>query len=275
MKRDRGEYRPIYEVLLDGPDWQRLPADARLVFLALKIRCGVLGIKIVPGLVESLSQWTGLPSRRVQAATKVLEESSWIQRDGSVVWVVRGLEFEPSLDASNANHRKHIARVLDALPTLPIVERFRARYSQWVGEGHADAMPMASPIPMAITTTTTTTTTKSPSTERPEIAAFLALVPPERRPGWEATLANWREGVGYSQGRVAHDADIAQGLTEYLASTTAPDFSPRHVVRFVEAAERRRTQAPRAAAVDDATGRELSYLERVARGLHVPEERSA
>lgn len=271
MKRDRGEYRPLYEVLLDGPDWQKLPADARLTFIALKLKCGALGIKVVPGLVESLTQWTGLPPRRCGVACKVLEDSGWVQRDGNVVWIVRGLEFEPTMDVANSNHRKYFRRMVDALPSVPMVARFRAHYRAWDTEGVPEAIPMASPIPMAITSPS-----PSPSPNIPNnsgaVSAFLELVPERQRATWAAMLEGWRQGQGYIGGKCAADEDIAQGLVEYLAANLKPDFVPKHVVRYVQTAERRRTSAPRQT---DDTGHELTYLDKVARGIILLEEKTA
>lgn len=224
MKRDRGEYRPIYEVLLDGPEWRRLPADARLVFLTLKIKSGAFGIKVVSGLVESLTEWTALSSRRANLALVSLENASWIERDANLVWVVRGLEFEPTLDVTNANHRKYFRRTVDALPSLPIVARFRERYRAWDTDGIGDGIPHPLPHPpaMAIGITTTTTT---PSTKKQRAK------PPRAVPEWvDLARAQWAAKVGpLPPARIrkalavlvtAHDWDaVHKALADYLTAT--------------------------------------------------------
>lgn len=78
------------------------------------------------------------------------------------------------------------------------------------------------------------------------VGVFLNALPPTRRLAWQQTLDGWRQGVGYIAGRPAADADIAQGVTEYLASSPTPDFAPAHVVQFVRRAEERRTKPPKA-----------------------------
>lgn len=92
---------------------------------------------------------------------------------------------------------------------------------------------------------TETETEKTTTTSRAHVVHdFLGLVPPSRRLAWESTLDGWREGLGYIAGRRATEDDIVQGITEYLAATPEPDYSPRHVVTFVHKAEQRRTKAP-------------------------------
>lgn len=271
MKRDRGEYRPIYEVLLDGPDWEKLPADARLVFLALKLKCGAFGIKVVSGLVGSLGQWTGLSARRVEDATRVLTKKQWIEREGSVVWVVRGLEFEPTLDAHNANHRKYLARTLDALPSLPIVDRFRERYSEWVSKGIPHPLPDGIPHPLPITTPSpsTTPTTTPPAREAVADAfwtdartvAFLdSLANDTKRLAWRAILGKWRQGEGWSGERPADDV-LAAALAGAL---TASDAGPL-TERFVAACVRRQMRGDPPAVTPvtgDAPSARLKRMER-------------
>jgi hypothetical protein len=104
----------------------------------------------------------------------------------------------------------------------------------------------------------------NPDAEVVRVLGRVPLVPASRRPSWEATIAGWGQGIGYVAGKAAHPDDVAQGLTEYLAATPDPDFAPRHVVRYVAKAEQRRTTQPRPI---DEHGRELGYIEQVARGL--------
>ena len=47
---DRGEFRPIYVALVDGPDFQVLSGQARWTFVTLKLTLGAVGIGVVPGL---------------------------------------------------------------------------------------------------------------------------------------------------------------------------------------------------------------------------------
>lgn len=93
----------------------------------------------------------------------------------------------------------------------------------------------------------------------PQVERFLGGMSPSQRESWEHLLAGWREGMGYPGGRAAQQEDIDVGVMEYLALVDERhrDYSPRHVVQFVESARVRRvTGASReghARAVDEST----------------------
>lgn len=122
----RGSYRSIYTVLIDGPDYQALPPNAKLLLFTLKLNLGPTGIDVLYSAV--LEPQTGLTPEQVALSLDVLEHSGWIERERNVVWVVGGLANEPSRSLSNPNHRKEILDHLRSLPRLAIVERFRRRY---------------------------------------------------------------------------------------------------------------------------------------------------
>lgn len=77
--------------------------------------------------------------------------------------------------------------------------------------------------------------------------AFLAAVPPANRDGWIGTLGMWEDGAGAPGGRPLSVEHIDAGLTEYLATESAPNFSARHVVRYVEGVANRKAtpESPR------------------------------
>lgn len=82
----------------------------------------------------------------------------------------------------------------------------------------------------------------------PQVTRFLGALSPSQRVSWQHVLAGWQQGLGYPGGRAADPADIDVGVMEYLAVVDEPqrDYSPRHVVQFVESARIRRvTQGPR------------------------------
>ncbi len=93
----------------------------------------------------------------------------------------------------------------------------------------------------------------------PQVERFLGGMSPSQRESWEHLLAGWREGMGYPGGRAAQQEDIDVGVMEYLAlvDERQRDYSPRHVVQFVESARVRRVTAPsregRARASDEST----------------------
>ena len=73
---------------------------------------------------------------------------------------------------------------------------------------------------------------------------------PSQRDSWLHVLGGWREGMGYPGGKAASSEDIDVGVMEYLVVVPPEtrDFSPRHVLQFVESARLRRTTAPKATA---------------------------
>lgn len=130
MPSERGEYRPIYVALLDGPDFQSLAAEERWVLVTLKLSLGMLGIAVLPGLESAVAERTGYTVRRVIRALQALERD-WIEREKNVAWLIRGFKFEPSMSPSNQLHRTSVRRLVDALPRLAIVDRFRGTYPEW------------------------------------------------------------------------------------------------------------------------------------------------
>ena len=128
---ERGEYRAIYTVIVDGPDFQAFAPEAKLVFYTLKLSLGATGIDVIRALVPTLVEQTGYDDDTVEQALCQLEDADWIRREHNVVWIVRGFEFEPSLTHENINHRKSVQRHIDGLPNVGLVDLFRSRYARW------------------------------------------------------------------------------------------------------------------------------------------------
>lgn len=130
---DRGEYRAIRRVLLDGPDFQRLPERARWVFVALKLNFGPAGIEVwYPAeLVARISAQTGTSPAGVQDALMVLEREGWVQRESNVVWIKGQLAHDPHVKRADVKHRKMIQRHVEGLPRLAIVARYTLAHRDW------------------------------------------------------------------------------------------------------------------------------------------------
>lgn len=135
MPTDRGEYRPMFCRILNGPDFRRLGGVARACIWPLKLRLPVTGIGVIPALVGTLSEDTGFPEESIRSALEELEAEeaggAWVRRQGNVVWLVRGLEFEPTINPNDPRHMTHLRRIVDGLPSLEIVESYKAHYSNW------------------------------------------------------------------------------------------------------------------------------------------------
>ena len=160
MPSERGEYRPIYVALLDGPDFQALNAEERWVLVTLKLSLGMLGIAVLPGLESAVAERTGYSVRRVSGALRVLE-AGWVEREKNVAWLVRGFKFEPSMSPSNQLHRTSVRRLIEALPRLAIVERFKQAYGEWFD----NPIPYPLDSPSIAPRNTETETQTEPETE--------------------------------------------------------------------------------------------------------------
>lgn len=133
MSGERGEYRAIRRVLLDGPDFQKLPERARWVFVALKLNFGPAGIEVhyPAALTAMLSAQTGAQPLEIEAALYILERDGWIKRDGNVVLIDKHLENDPHVRVADEKHRKSIQRHVAGLPRLPLVRAFIRSRKGW------------------------------------------------------------------------------------------------------------------------------------------------
>jgi hypothetical protein len=131
-----GQYRGIGLHLLDEEGFQELSEGARWTLIALMISLGPTGLerRYAASLASDLSVRTGASPRRVSSNLRELEAAGWIRREGSLFWVVRQLELDPLLAASNPKHRASIQRRLRSLPRCPLTLDFVARYPAWFPE---------------------------------------------------------------------------------------------------------------------------------------------
>jgi hypothetical protein len=134
VKPERGQYRSITVALLDGPDFQALPAEARWVFTCLKIGLGPSGIEVVypAALVETLAARTGYTPAIVGDMLDLLQRDGWVKAERHVVWVVKQLEFEPAMTPKNEKHREGVLAHVKGLPRLGIVAAFIRQYQAYL-----------------------------------------------------------------------------------------------------------------------------------------------
>lgn len=133
MGQERGAYRAVKVVLLDGPDFQQLPERARWVFVALKLSFGPTGIEMhyPEALAHELAARTGADVGDVKDALDVLEAAGWIRREANVVWIVGQLQHDPHMTATDKKHRASVWRHVAGLPRLAIVGEFVAAHPEW------------------------------------------------------------------------------------------------------------------------------------------------
>lgn len=158
MATDRGEYRPMFCRILNGPDFRRLSGIARACLWPLKLRLPSPGIGVIPALVAALAEDAAFPEEQVRTALEELEarpsegpseavergtedRPPWVRRQGSLVWLVRGLEFEPTLNPNDPKHRLHVQRAVAALPTVDLIDAYKSRYALWF-DGTATPSPV-------------------------------------------------------------------------------------------------------------------------------------
>lgn len=263
MATDRGEYRPMFCRILNGPDFRRLSPIARACLWPIKLRLPGAGIGVIPALIATLAEDTGFSEDEVRTAIVELEASpfedpaegpagadeghtAWLRRQGPVVWLVRGLEFEPTSNPRDRNHRMHIRRTVASLPSVGLVDEFKSRYAMWFVDGSDDG-PVTPITPHAAPARGVNGvrpgSSKGPRSQSPSLSPSQSpgrskqLRPPS--PVFEQAWATYPKRPGNSRGdalkawnaRVADGADEAQMLAgtkayaEYVAALhTQPEY---------------------------------------------------
>lgn len=178
---ERGEYSALFRALLDGPDFRRLSAEARWCLVALKMSLPHWGIGVIDAAAHVLASKTGLSSEACAVALEELERERWIEREAQVVWLVRGLEFEPHVSADNPNHVKGLLKTLAGLPRLAIVVRFRSHYASWSIAPVPSGSMLSQDVPDAVPGADATAPEAAPDAV-PEPSRALQIVPPDVAP---------------------------------------------------------------------------------------------
>ncbi len=118
-KDSEGEYARILRRLIDDPDYCRLPAAARLVWLTMLIspEFKVLGIATVDTPV--LERRSGLKARACEGALEVLAAAGVVRRDGVWVWMRNHLRFQEGAEAwtRSSSTMQGLSRRLQNLPS--------------------------------------------------------------------------------------------------------------------------------------------------------------
>jgi hypothetical protein len=136
-----GAYRSLYGTFWDDPDVQALSHLAYRVLTTLKGTLPAAGIGFV--LDDLLASRCSCTEGELATAYAELERPKradgdghgWIVRERSVVWLVNGLKFEPSIRATDSKHRAHVAEWLAQFgggrSPLRIVRAFQSHYPEW------------------------------------------------------------------------------------------------------------------------------------------------
>ncbi|HJQ53470.1 MAG TPA: hypothetical protein VJ825_06470 [Gemmatimonadaceae bacterium] len=129
----RGTYVTILRALFRGPDFQQLKPSARWTFIVLKANIGgMAGIDhVYPAELDAILQAeTGHSAERVAEDLAALN-GTWIRREGTVVWVVDHLTYDPHAHVGDAKKRKSVQHHVSGLPRLPIVRAFIHHHPDW------------------------------------------------------------------------------------------------------------------------------------------------
>lgn len=128
MNEERG-----LRALLNGPDFQKLPTNARFAFLVMKetIHPSGIDVEYPEALIARLCRQTGLSRAAVNEALATLQERGWAQRQGNVLWLLGHLRYHPNMSGRNKNHRQAVYGHVSDLPRLPIVRRFVEEYPEY------------------------------------------------------------------------------------------------------------------------------------------------
>lgn len=130
--REIGEYRTIYVVIEDSPQFQALTTSAQRVLYSLKLRLPPSGINVLYAAELTPRCGRDMTVARTEDALAELEGADWIMRDGPIIWLVNGLRYEINLSWQQWNHRRGIQRRIFSLPSSAIVESFKSYYPLWM-----------------------------------------------------------------------------------------------------------------------------------------------
>jgi hypothetical protein len=120
----RGLYRSIYCSIWSDAEFKKFSPEEKLVFLNLRTSPLTNILAMYPFYVEAIEQQTGLSREVIVRALDSLSIKGWIQIEEGVVWIKKGLRFDPQISLQNENHRIAVRKAILNLPKLQIVADF-------------------------------------------------------------------------------------------------------------------------------------------------------
>ena len=120
----RGLYRSIYVQLWEDVQFKKFSPDEKLVFLNLRTSPFSNIIALFPFYVEAIECQTGISRENIRVALKNLSAAGWIEIQSNLVWIKKGLKFDPNISMANTNHLKGIIRAILSLPKFQVVRDF-------------------------------------------------------------------------------------------------------------------------------------------------------
>jgi hypothetical protein len=120
----RGLYRSVYCSIWSDPEFKRFTPEEKLVFLNLRTSPLSNIAAIYPFWIEPIQEQVGLDRDVIIRALGTLSNRGWITIEEGIVWIKKGLKFDPQISLRNANHLKAVKKAILALPRLQIVRDF-------------------------------------------------------------------------------------------------------------------------------------------------------
>lgn len=125
---ERGQYRPIFSRLWDDPDFRKLSRDHKLLFLYLRTCTQCHRAAIYKFNFEACEDDTTLDKDTILDGILILSKMGWVEVEAKIIWIKKGLHFDPGFNPNNENHMKAIKTQVFTLPRLKIVKDFIGFY---------------------------------------------------------------------------------------------------------------------------------------------------
>ncbi len=120
----RGIYRAIYTSLWDDPDFRKLSPETKLVFLNIRTSPLTNIPCIYNFYFEAIEKQTGLSKAIIKKSLDTLCHTLFIEIEDGIVWVRKGLKFDPNIILTNPKHTTAVKKIILSLPKLKIVKNF-------------------------------------------------------------------------------------------------------------------------------------------------------
>lgn len=137
MKKERGNFRPVYTSIWDDEDFKSFDSDTKVVFFNLRTSRFGNWPCIYVMYPENVAAQTGIPLKKVMGSLMTLSMRSWIAHIPPVVWITKGLRNDPNWNPGNSKQVSGIEEQLRSLPKNPLTARFCKFYGlsfPWISQ---------------------------------------------------------------------------------------------------------------------------------------------
>lgn len=124
VRKERGNFRPIYTAIWDDPDFRAFDSDTKVVFFNLRSSRFGNWPCIYVMYPENVAAQTKLSIKTVTKSLMTLSIKSWVAYTPPVVWVIKGLKNDPNWNPANSKQVIGIEEQLRSLPKNPLIAKF-------------------------------------------------------------------------------------------------------------------------------------------------------